>query len=87
MIKVEVNGKARIIRDKFIHYQTENDLECHYKNHHINIAKQEVGDYYVTVTDETGMYAVDGGFGGSWGKDNHNNIEGCLVMCIENILI
>lgn len=87
MIQVEVNGKTRIIRDKFIHYQTENDLECTYKNHHINIAKQEVGDYYVTVTDETGMYAVQGGFGGSWGKEEHNSIEGCLVMAIENILI
>ena len=87
MIKVEVNGKTRIIRDKFISCQTENDLECCYKNHHINIAKQEVGDYYVTVTNEKGMYAVHGGFGGSWGQDKHNSIEGCLVMAIENILI
>ena len=86
MIIVKVKGQNRIIRNKFIHYQTENDLECHYKNHHINIAKQEVGDYYVTVTDETGMYAVQGGFGGSWGKEEHNSIEGCLVMCIGNII-
>lgn len=39
MIQVTVNGKNRIIRDKFIHHQTDNDLECTYKNHHINIAK------------------------------------------------
>ena len=86
MIQVTVNGKNRVVRDKFIHYQTENDLECYYKNHHINITAQETGGFYVTVTDETGMYAVDGGFG-----EYHNppieTIEDCLVMCIENILI
>lgn len=87
MIKVEVNGKTRIIRDKFINYQTENDLECNYKKHHISISKQEVGDIYVTVTDSKGMFAVDGGFGGDWGEDKHNSIEGCLIMAIENILI
>ena len=87
MIKVEVNGKTRIIRDKFIHYDTENDLECTYKNHHINIAKQEVGDYYVTVTDETGMHAVQGGFGGEYCRYGIETIEDCLVMAIENILI
>ena len=87
MIKVEVNGKVRIIRDKFIFYKTENDLECYYKNHHIIISSQEVGDYYVTVTDKSGIYAVQGGFGGSLGKEEYNTIEGCLVMAIENILI
>lgn len=86
MIKVKVNGKTRIIRDKFIDYKTENDLECHYKNHDINIAKQEVCGYYVTVKDQAGMYAVDGGFGGSYGLEKHNSIDGCLIMAIENIL-
>jgi len=85
MIKVEVNGKSRIIRDKFIHYQTETDLECYYKNHHINIAEQETSGWYATVTDETGMYAVEGGFGG--GYDKYDTLEDVLVMCIENILI
>ena len=85
MIKVEVNGKPRIIRDKFIHYQTNEDLECYYKNHHINITEQETGGWYATVTDETGMYAVEGGFGG--GYDKYDTLEDVLVMCIENILI
>lgn len=87
MIKVKVNGKLRIISDKFISYQTENDLECQYKNHNINIAKQEVGDYYVTATDKTGVYIIDGFYGGSWGQEKHNSIEDCLVMAIENILL
>ncbi len=85
MIKIEVNGKTRIIRDKFIHYHTEQDLECHYKNHHINIAEQETGGWFATVTDKTGMYAVDGGFGG--GYDEYESLEDVLKMCIENILI
>jgi len=85
MIKVKVNGKNRIIRDKFIHYQTEHDLECDYKNHYIYIAEQETGGWYVTVTHESGMYAVQGGFGG--GYDKYEKLEDVLVMCIENILI
>ena len=59
MIKVTVEGKIRVIRDKHIHYQTENYLECTYKDHRICIAKQEAtNDYYVTVIDKTGMYAI-----------------------------
>lgn len=85
MIQVEVNGKNRVIRDKFIHYQTESDLECDYKNHHIYIAEQETGGWYATVTDETGGYAVQGGFGG--GYDKYETLNDVLVMCIENILI
>lgn len=87
MIQVTVNGKNRIIRDKFIHHQTDNDLECTYKNHHINIAKQDTDDFYITVTDQTGMYAVQGGFGGPYCRYGIETIEDCLVMCIENILI
>lgn len=86
MIKVEVDGKTRIVRDSMIHYHTDNDLECTYKNHHINIAKQEVGDFYVTVTDQTGMYAVCGGFGGDYCTYGIETIEDCLVMCMQNIL-
>jgi len=85
MIQVEVNSKSRIIRDKFIHYQTESDLECDYKNHHICIAEQDTGGWYATVTDQTGGYAVQGGFGG--GYDKYETLEDVLVMCIENILI
>lgn len=86
MIKVQVDGKTRIVRDSMIHYHTDNDLECTYKNHHINIAKQEVGDFYVTVTDQTGMYAVQGGFGGDYCRYGIETIEDCLVMCMQNIL-
>lgn len=85
MIQIEVKGKNRIIRDKFIHYQTENDLECTYKSHLIYIAAQETGGWYVSVTDKTGMYAVQGGFGG--GYDEYETMNDVLVMCIENILM
>ena len=46
MIKVIVDRKTRVIRDKYIHYQTENDLECTYKEHRICIAKQEATNDY-----------------------------------------
>jgi hypothetical protein len=86
MIQIKVKGKNRLIRNKFVFYQSEYDLECTYKNHHINIAEQETGGFYVTVTDKTGMYAVDGYF-----NEYHNppikTIEECLEICIENILI
>lgn len=85
MIQVQVKGKNRIIRDKFIHYQTESDLECDYKNHHICITEQDTGGWYVAVTDQTGAYDVQGGFGG--GYDKHETLEDVLIMCIENILI
>lgn len=87
MIQVIVDGKKRVIRDKQIHYYTENDLECHYKNHLIYISKQEIGDFYVTVQDKTGMYAVQGGFGGDYCRYGIKTIKDCLVMCIQNILI
>lgn len=85
MIQVKVNGKNRVIGDKFIQYQTENDLECDYKNHHIYIDKQETGGWCVSVTDQSGEYAVQGGVGG--GYDDYETLEDVLVMCIENILI
>lgn len=85
MIKIKVNGKDRIIRDKFIDYQTENDLHFTYKNHTAVITEQETGGWYVSVIDETGMYAVDGGFGG--GYDKYETLEDVIVMCIENIIL
>jgi len=87
MIKVKVNNKTRIIRDKFIYYQTESDLECDYKNHCISISEHGTGGWYATVVDETGRYAVNfgGDFGG--GHDKFETLEDVLVMCIENILI
>lgn len=88
MIKVTVEGKTRVIRDKNIHHQTENDLECTYKEHRICISKQEAtNDYYVTVRDKAGMYAVQGGFGGDYCQYGIETIEDCLVMCIKNILL
>ena len=85
MIKIQVNGKTRIIRDKFIDYHTKQDLYCRYKNHQINISEQETGGWFVSVTDVTGGYAVYGGFGG--GYDEYESMEDILKMCIENILI
>ena len=85
MIKVKVDGKDRIIRDKFIDYQTESDLHFTYKNHTVVIAEQETGGWYASVIDKTGMYAVDGGFGG--GYDEYNSLEDIIIMCIKNILI
>jgi hypothetical protein len=87
MIKVIVDGKPRIIRKNMISYHTENDLNCRYQNHNINIARQESGDFYVAVTDDSGSYAVQGGFGGQYCRDGIKTIEDCLVMCIQNILI
>ncbi len=88
MIQVTVDGKTRVIRGKQIHYQTENDLECTYKDHLICIAKQEAtNDFYITVRDKTGMYAVQGGFGGDYCRYGIETIEDCLVMCIKNILL
>jgi hypothetical protein len=88
MIKVVVNGKTRIIRDKQIQLQTENDLYCTYKNHSICISKQETtNDFYVTVSDRSGIYAVQGGYGGDYCRDGVKTIEDCLVICIKNILI
>jgi len=85
MLKVEVNGKLRVVGDKYISYQTESDLQCTYQNHDINIAEQDTGGYYVTVTDQTGMYAVCGGFG-EYHNPPYETIEDCLKMCIENII-
>lgn len=85
MIKVEVNGKIRIIRDKFIEYKSENELECYYKNHLIYINEQEPKEWYVSVTDQAGMYAVQGGFSGEY--DKYKTLDDVLIMCIENILI
>jgi len=87
MLQVVVDGKIRVVRDKQIHYQTENDLECTYKDHHIYIAKQETDDFYVSVRDKTGSYAVHGGFGGDYCRYGIKTIEDCLVMCIKNILL
>jgi hypothetical protein len=88
MIQVTVDGKTRVIRDKQIHYQTENDLECTYRNHSIYINKQDTrNDFYVSVKDKTGMYAVQGSFGGDYCRYNIETIEDCLVMCIKNILL
>jgi hypothetical protein len=87
MIKVLVEGKTRIIRDKMITHQSENSLECYYKNHQIIIEKQRIDDFYVSVTDERGMHAVHGGFGGDYCTENIKTIEDCLVMCIKNILL
>jgi len=87
MIQVTVDGKTRVIRNKQIHYQTENDLECTYKGHNICIAKQEADDFYITVRDIAGRYAVQGGFGGDYCRYGIETIEDCLVMCIENILL
>lgn len=86
MIQVIVNDKKRIIRNKFIYYQTENDLECTYKNHRICIAKQEIGDFYISVTDKTGMYAVHGGYGGPYCRNGIETIEDCLKLAILNII-
>ena len=88
MIQVTVDGKTRVIRDKQIHYQTKNDLECTYKNHSIYINKQDTrNEFYVSVKDKTGMYAVQGAFGGDYCRYNIETIEDCLVMCIKNILL
>lgn len=87
MIKIVVDGKTRIIRKNMIRYQTDNDLECIYRNHNINIAKQEADDFYVTVTDKTGAYAVQGGFGSDYCRYGIKTIEDCLKMCIQNILL
>ena len=87
MIQLKVAGKNRVIRDKQISFQTEHDLHCRYRDHDICIAEQETGGYYVTVTDVTGMYAVQGGFGGQFCRDGIKSIEDCLVMCIKNILL
>ena len=87
MIKVLVEGKIRIIRNKQIDYFTENDLSCKYKKCTINISKQEVGDYWVSVTDKNGGYLVYGGFGGEYCRYQIKTIEDCLIMCIQNILI
>lgn len=86
MIKLIVDGKTRIIKDKQISFHTEHDLYCKYKNHNICISEQTDGSYYVTVTDESGCYAVMGGFGGQYCRDGIETIEDCLKMCIKNIV-
>jgi len=86
MEKLQVKGKTRIIRDNKISFQTEHDLYCTYKNHSICISEQDSGDYYVTVVDRAGMYAVQGGFGGQYCRYGIKTIEDCLKMCLENIL-
>lgn len=83
-IKVNVDGKLRIVRQ--IDFQTEHDLYCRYRQHNICISEQETGGFYVTVTDKTGMYAVQGGFGGDYCRYGIKTIEDCLFMCIKNIL-
>ncbi len=88
MIQVTVNGKTRVIRDNQVNCQTENRLECTYKDHYICIVKQEAtNDFYVTVRYKTGIYAVQGGFGGHYCRYGIETIEDCLVMCIKNILL
>lgn len=87
MIKLKVDGKTRIIPKKQITFETNHDLYCKYKNHNICISEQETGDYYITVTDNTGGYVVQGGFGGQYCRYGIETIEDCLVMCIKNILI
>lgn len=87
MIKIIVDGKARIIRKGAISFQTQDDLYCKYRNHDICISRQECGGFYVTVRDKSGMYAVQGGFGGPHCRYEIESIEDCLKMCIQNILI
>lgn len=86
-MKLIVNGKTRIVRKSNISYHTDNDLYCTYKGYSICISTQDRGDFYVTARDKTGMYAVEGGFGGLYCKYGIETIEDCLKMCIENILL
>ena len=86
MIKVEVQGKTRIVRKSQIHYQTDDDLQCTYRNHLIDIAAQETGGFYCTVSAPDGCCIVQGGFGGPHCKYNITSITDCLVMCIDNII-
>lgn len=55
------------------------------QNHQIIIEKQKIDDFYVSVTDERGMHAVHGGFGGDYCTENIKTIEDCLVMCITKL--
>lgn len=87
MIKVTVKDKTRIIRKSQISLHTDHELHCRYKDHDVSIVEQQNGDFYVSVTDKTGMYAVQGGFGGSFCRNGITSINDCLVMAIENILI
>lgn len=68
-----------------ITHQSENSLECYYKNRQIIIEKQRIDDFYVSVTAERGMYAVHGGFGGDYCTENIKTIEDCLVVCITKL--
>lgn len=86
-LRVQVDGKTRIVRAKNIRHQTKGQLECKYKGHLVWIEKQKEGDFYVAVTDEAGRYAVQGGFGGQYCRYGIETIEDCLAMCIKNILL
>lgn len=85
-MKLIVKGKTCVIRKNQIQYDFDTDFECDYKKHHIYISKLKENDFYITVKDKTGMYAVDGGFGGEHCRYGIKTIEDCLKLAIENIL-
>ena len=86
-MKLIVNGKIRIIRKKYIDYHTDDTFYCNYKNHTIEISKQEIGGFYCKVKNSAGMYVVDGYYGVHYYEKDIKTIKDCLKECIENILI
>ena len=88
MIKVIVQDKQRIIRDKYISVYEKYQLECKYRNHFIYILKDNSNNgFYAEVKDKSGRFLVQGGFGGCYSRYGIKTIEDCLAMCIDNILI
>lgn len=86
MIKVDVNGKTRVIRPGQIQYRSDNTLKCCYKNHEISIDAQKTADFYVTITTPEGQEAFQSGVGGEFCPYHVQSIEDCLVLCINRIL-
>lgn len=84
-MKLIVNGKTRIIRPSKTTHVVGDYFGCDYKGYSICISIRP-NDFYITVKDKTGMYAVDGGFGGEHCRYGIKTIEDCLKLAIENIL-
>jgi len=85
-MRIKVKGKNRIIQQKQIRYQDNKEFECVYKKHNIYISKLKENDFYMSVTDASGMYAVQGGYGGKNCPYGIQTLEDCLKLAIENIL-
>ena len=83
MIKVNVNGKNRIINPKYITYQTESSFHATYKGYKIEIEEQESGGRYAKVFNPNRHEVLCEMY---FDTPEWNSMEMVLGYCIANIL-